>query len=182
MQLYNVNIANPAVIVQAQFNWQGNWNNLTLYTIGQVVRRGSGTYICIASNTDIDPATDVNFINGVGTYWSVVVSDGSTIGVVTPYTAPYVKSLASNGSVSVGTTSTLILPSNITSLSSAGRSQFYVYNDSSVPVYLSYGGPAAANQGIRLNPNGGMNTSMVYQGAIYGISPSGTVIITYVEI
>ena len=52
------------------------------------------------------------------------------------------------------------------------RADLEIVNDSDVVVYLSRGNPAVANQGIRLNPNGGsyfMDTQNLYLGAFYAI-------------
>ena len=70
--------------------------------------------------------------------------------------------------VTVLTTSTAVLSANAT------RRYALIVNDSDTVIYLSLGGTAVANTGIRLNANGGsyeMSPGLgnVYQGAITAI-------------
>ena len=73
---------------------------------------------------------------------------------------------------SIGTTSTTALASN------AGRLYALLINDSDETIYLKLGATAVANEGIRLNANGGsyeMSKLLgnLYTGAVYGICVSG---------
>lgn len=58
------------------------------------------------------------------------------------------------------------------------RSQVYIVNDGTAPVYLSFKTAATASSGIRLNANGGAFSSPsgsdCPQGAIYAISEAGS--------
>lgn len=71
-----------------------------------------------------------------------------------------------NSGVDVTTASTLIKAAN------ASRLYLAIVNDSDTTVYLGIGAAAVANQGIRINANGGsyeINWTNLYTGAIYGI-------------
>jgi len=85
-----------------------------------------------------------------------------------------------SGGVSVGTSSTLIVPAN------TDRKYLVICNDSETDVvYLNIGSEAKKQEGIRLNPNGGtyeVNWTNLHKQAVYGIAGgTGTVIVTYVE-
>lgn len=85
-----------------------------------------------------------------------------------------------SGGVSVGTSSTLIVPAN------TDRKYLVICNDSeSDVVYLNIGSEAKKQEGIRLNPNGGtyeVNWTNLHKQAVYGIAGgTGAVIVTYVE-
>ena len=73
---------------------------------------------------------------------------------------------------SIGTTSTIALASN------AGRLYALLINDSDETIYLKLGAAAVANEGIRLNANGGsyeMSKKLgnLYTGAINAICATG---------
>ena len=73
---------------------------------------------------------------------------------------------------SIGTTSTIALASN------AGRLYALLINDSDETIYLKLGATAVANEGIRLNANGGnyeMSKKLgnLYTGVINAICASG---------
>lgn len=70
--------------------------------------------------------------------------------------------------IAVATTSTAVVAAN------TQRQYLLLINDSDAVIYLKLGAAAVANQGIRLNANGGsleMSGPMgnIYQGAINGI-------------
>lgn len=76
------------------------------------------------------------------------------------YTSP------SNTGADVTTSSTPVLAAN------ASRGYAAIVNDSDAVVYLALGAAAVANQGIRLNANGGsyeINWTNLFRGAINGI-------------
>ena len=76
-----------------------------------------------------------------------------------------------DNSVSVGNTSTAVLPANPT------RSFLFLQNDSVNVIYAQIDGtPAALNVGIRLNANGGsfqLDSNDIPQGAVNAISAVG---------
>ena len=76
---------------------------------------------------------------------------------------------ATNFSVTVGSTSTLIKSAN------ASRKLLVLVNDSDVVLFLSLGSAAVMNQGIRLNANGGsiVLANPIYTGDVYGICTAG---------
>ena len=164
-----VYVTNPASISFA-LNWQGNWDNTTLYVFGQVVVRNGASYVARqAVPVNTDPLYDTTQM-----YWLLVAQGGAANNILTaPYaSAPYVKSAANvNTSVAVTGSSTLVVASNVSDNTHAGRSQVWIYNNSLTEIlYLSYGSPAVVGSGIRVNPNGAYHTTQVYQGAIYGIT------------
>ncbi len=55
-------------------SFKGAWNNSTLYAIGDAVSENGSSYIALASNTNIDPATDVS---GSGGHWAVLAATGT---------------------------------------------------------------------------------------------------------
>lgn len=74
-----------------------------------------------------------------------------------------------HATVTVGSTSTQVLPADIK------REHLLLINDSDEIIYVSFGQPAAANTGIRLNAAGGSYemTGTVYLHAVYAICASG---------
>lgn len=73
--------------------------------------------------------------------------------------------------INLTTTQQEVLPAN------PGRSYALLVNDSDSVAYINLGGPAAANQGIRLNANGGsyeINSTNLFKGRIYAISTGAT--------
>lgn len=83
-----------------------------------------------------------------------------------------------NGAVSVTTSNTAIVSSNV------GRQYLVIVNDGANPVYLSLGGTAVANSGIRLNAQGGsieLTQDNLFTGAISGIAVGGTSVVTVFE-
>lgn len=83
--------------------------------------------------------------------------------------------------ISVGTGSTVIVGQNL------GRSEITIVNDGANIVYLQFATnenvapTAVANQGIRLNANGGSWTSGAYRGAVAGIALTGATVVTVAE-
>lgn len=81
--------------------------------------------------------------------------------------------------VNVTTSSTTIVSAK------TDRRWLYLVNDSDTTIYLSFGGTATLNQGIRLNANGGtltINASNLYTGAITGIhGGTGNKAVTYIQ-
>lgn len=74
---------------------------------------------------------------------------------------------------SVTTSSTAVLAAN------DNRVYALIINDGAVEIYLNLGGTAVANQGIRVNANGGsyeisQRNSNLFRGAINGIVASGS--------
>lgn len=87
-------------------------------------------------------------------------------------------SSATNSKISVGTSSTSVLSA------AAGRKWASIVNDSDNVVYLSLGGTAVLNEGIRLNSNGGsfvISATNLYTGAVNAIATvaGSNVTITY---
>lgn len=81
--------------------------------------------------------------------------------------------------VSVGAASTTIVPAN------PDRLEVTICNadaTSSDLLYLSLGGTAALNTGIRVNAQGGSFTIDTYTGAINGFATSASTPVTYSEI
>ena len=79
--------------------------------------------------------------------------------------------------VDVTTDSTSVVAAN------GNRIELTLQNDhASQVVYLSLGGTAVANKGIRLNPGGGSYTTSAYTGAINAISVGGTSAVLITEI
>ena len=84
-------------------------------------------------------------------------------------------------SFSVTGTSQVILRRNINRVTAA------IVNDSANTVYISFGGPAALNSGIRLNANGGsivlgLATDIPYTGDIYAIATASPSVVTVTEV
>jgi len=79
---------------------------------------------------------------------------------------------AIGSTVAIGAESILVLAAN------ADRMWFRITNDSSDKIYLSLGDPAIYNDGIPLEPKGGIFEmpcgESLWKGAIYGISRGKT--------
>lgn len=88
---------------------------------------------------------------------------------------------ATHTTAAVATASTTVLAAN------SGRRYALIVNDSDTTVYLKIGAAAVANQGIRLNANGGsyeMGKAFgnLAHGAIYGIhAGTSTKVVTVLE-
>lgn len=82
------------------------------------------------------------------------------------------------GGTAVGAASTEVLAAN------NGRVGLILVNDSDETIYVSFGEPAALNQGIRLNANGGsytMDGALVYLGAVTAICAAGPATLAHEE-
>lgn len=80
-------------------------------------------------------------------------------------------------SVSVGEESKSLVAANI------NRREVIICNDhASQVVYLSLGGTAAANKGIRLSPNGGSYRTAEYRGAITAFATGASTTVTVTEV
>ncbi len=78
-----------------------------------------------------------------------------------------------------GTTATVLA-------SNGGRKYALIVNDGTINCYLNLGSTAVANEGIRVNANGGSyemsrNIGNLYTGAINGILVSGTATLLVTE-
>jgi len=83
-----------------------------------------------------------------------------------------------NGKVSVGNTSTLILAENL------NRKAVNIVNDSDETIYLGIGENAVMNEGVRLNNSGGVYYLVgpdIHPRSISGISASGSKNVTFTE-
>lgn len=86
--------------------------------------------------------------------------------------------------VTVAVTSTAIAAAN------AGREKLTIVNDSDEVIYLAEGVAAVLNEGIRLNPLGGVHVigprsrvkGRLFTGAVNGISTTGGKNMTVMEI
>ncbi len=83
------------------------------------------------------------------------------------------------------TTASMTATSATVLAANGGRKYALVVNDGAADVYLNLGGTAVANQGIRINANGGSYElgsviGGLFDGAINGITLSGsaTVLVT----
>lgn len=112
------------------------------------------------------PVISYELVNGglaAAVQGDVLVSEDLTGSYSTPsHTAP-----------TMGAASALVVAAN------ADREYLLIVNDSDVTIYIKLGEAAVANQGIRLNANGGsyeMSRKLgnLYSGAVYGIASSGT--------
>lgn len=79
---------------------------------------------------------------------------------------------ASHTPVTVGTGSTVVVSAN------AARQYLLLVNDGTEAIYVSLGGAAALNAGIRINGNGGsyemaVGYGNIYLGAVTGICTTG---------
>jgi hypothetical protein len=82
----------------------------------------------------------------------------------------------SQGAVSVGTSSGVLVPAN------GDRVELTICNDHATQVvYLSLGGTAVANQGIRLGP-GQFYTTNAYTGAVSAIATGAATGVTFAEV
>jgi hypothetical protein len=83
--------------------------------------------------------------------------------------------VVTNGSVTIGTSSTEILDAL------AARKYFVIVNDSDETIYISLGA-ATVGDGIRLNANGGSYTDDMWTGAVFGRCTSGSKDVTITEV
>lgn len=82
-----------------------------------------------------------------------------------------------HGAVTVGTTAVQVLAAN------GARVDAFICNDhASQVVYLSLGGTAEANKGIRVNAAGGMVRIGSFTGAISGIASGASTTVTVAEV
>lgn len=77
------------------------------------------------------------------------------------------------------TTASMSASSGTVLAANTNRRYALIINDGTVDVYIKLGATAVANQGIRLNANGGFyelgpSTGNLFHGAINGITASGT--------
>ena len=85
---------------------------------------------------------------------------------------------ATNTKVTVGSTSTLILAAN------SARGFATIVNDSDETIYLGFGEAAVLNEGLRIASSGGgyeINSTNLFIGPIYGISTSGSKVVSVME-
>ena len=75
-----------------------------------------------------------------------------------------------NFNVSIGTSSTQVLAAN------SNRKLLILVNDSDEPIYVSLGGTATLNNGIRLNASGGALAldNPIFKGIVNAISANGS--------
>lgn len=82
-----------------------------------------------------------------------------------------------HGSVTIGTSSAQVVPAN------SARVGVYICNDHATnTLYLSLGGTAVANQGIRLNAAGGTAFIQEYSGVINGIASGASTVVCFSEV
>ena len=84
-----------------------------------------------------------------------------------------------NTSVTVAATTTAVLAANVKRISAL------IINNSDEVIYLALGSAAVLNKGIRLDASGGsfvLEDSDDFNGAINGISTSGSKVVTVVEL
>lgn len=169
METRLVYLTNQPFSVAVSALWTGTYNPSTAYTAGQGVYYNNNGYVATR-------AVPVNTPPAAGSsYWAKAVDSQFTAGSPS---APVPQATASNpnSGVAVGTSSTRVVDPN------SNRVQVWVYNNDPVNVaYLSYGGTAALNTGIRLNPNGGSHTTQLYKGAINAVA-AGALTLTVVEV
>ncbi len=82
------------------------------------------------------------------------------------------------GGINVATTSTQVLAARDT------REMLMICNDSDETIYVSLGGTASMNSGIRLNASGGSYTlsyPQTWTGAVSAICTSGNKRLTFIE-
>lgn len=87
-------------------------------------------------------------------------------------------STGTNGKVTVGATSTLVLAAR------SGRLYGLLINDSNEVIYLALGADAVMNQGIRLSPFGGaieLDGEKPFFGDVRAICSSGNKNLSYFE-
>lgn len=89
-------------------------------------------------------------------------------------TEPAGVTTASYGQVTVGTTATLIRPTNLS------RLDILVLNDSTTKVYIGSDDAVTIHNGIPIREGSGIATDS-YKGPIYGIVGSGTATVAYME-
>jgi len=101
---------------------------------------------------------------------SASVTINNVANIITAYSPP--------GSVAIPNASTVVLNAN------PARKHVVIVNDGSQEVYLSFGAAAVAGKGVRLNKQGGsyeIDDRNLWQGAIYGITASGSSSLTVHE-
>lgn len=94
------------------------------------------------------------------------------MGNITYGTLPNFDKFTKDGSVTVGNTSTLVLPAN------PNRIYAMLTNDSDEAIYLAFGTAAVLNKTCRLNPNGGVQEyspamANLFTGPVYAICATG---------
>jgi len=80
------------------------------------------------------------------------------------------------GKVTVTSTSTPVLAAN------SNRKCAIIINDSDAVIYIAYSNTATLNEGIRLNPSGGVLIENTYTGPISAITATGSKNLTVTEI
>lgn len=139
----------------------------------------SGSVAVVAGPAPYSAVTFSGLTDGVQYYAAANVGGWRYVGFTpTPVVLP-ASGVAKNAgaAVSVLTSSTALVAAN------PNRREVTVCNDHATQVvYLSLGGTAVANQGIRLNAAGGSYTTNAYTGAIAAISVGGTSPVTVTEV
>jgi hypothetical protein len=109
-------------------------------------------------------------------YW--LISAGTSRVLVDSDTGPLPVTAAQPGtSTTVGTSSVTLIAAN------AVRKEAHIVNDhASNIVYLKYGATAVANQGIRLNPNGGTHKVTGYAGVVAAIASGASTSVSWTEV
>jgi len=102
---------------------------------------------------------------------------GSSVGQNKVESAGKFSAIEGSGALGVTTSSAEVAPAN------ASRKAVLIYNDSDTVIYLGFGEDAVANQGARLNANGGLHREELFKGQINAIhGGSGTKNLTFIII
>jgi len=120
----------------------------------------------MANYQDIIANNGIKYFKSTGTGTN---TDPYIPSTTTAISAEEVSSIT-NFNVSVGTSSTQVLAAN------SNRKLLILVNDSDEPIYVSLGGTATLNNGIRLNASGGALAldNPIYKGVVNAISANGS--------
>ncbi len=130
---------------------------------------GAATTVVLGKVRLVDSGgTEITEATGHTIKVTLQASDGTDIGNVDVSSLPVTTTMAAT-EYSVQTSSGVALAANV------DRTYALFVNDSDTNIYLRLGEAAVANEGIRLNANGGsyeINLQNLYRGAVYAIASS----------
>jgi hypothetical protein len=148
------------------FTWQGAWSSSTTYQPYDVVSYSGTSYVCVASNTNVNPSTDS------GSNWQIAASKGDA-GATGPSgvdSSSIVATVTSNTTLSATKGTVLV---NLSSGGTITLPSITTANNGDILTFLTIGGSSGAlilhaPSGSYLN-NNSLQTQMQYGFGGYAV-------------
>lgn len=136
------------LLAQAVYAWDGSlWRRILIDTSGRIIAVGGAAHDAAAAGNPLRVA-------GVYRATPAAVADGDVVDLFTD--AAGRQNVVPYGAVTVThTTATITTASGVALAANTSRKYALFINDSDTVIYLMVSAAAVANQGIRLNANGG---------------------------